>query len=47
MVIHSAAGTKGPGFSSPDARAHLRFNSRASTPASKVLAVRLQQTVMV
>ena len=30
MVTHSAAGVKDLGFNSPVARAHLRFNSRAS-----------------
>ena len=35
MVIHTAASAKGPGFNSPVARAYLRFNSRASTLASK------------
>ena len=35
MVIHSAAGAKGPAFNSPVARAYLTFNSRASTLAGK------------
>ena len=50
MVIHSAARAKGPGFSSPVARAYLRFNFRPSTLAGKqclLCAVRLQQTVIV
>ena len=50
VVTHSAAGAEGPGFNSPVARAYLRFNSRASTPAGKqrrLCAVRLQQTAIV
>ena len=35
MVIHSAAGAKGPGFNFPVARAYLRFNCRAGTLAGK------------
>ena len=35
VVIHSTASAKGPGFNSPVARTYLRFNSRASTLASK------------
>ena len=35
VVTHSAAGAKGPGLNSRVARAYLRFNSRASTPAGK------------
>ena len=46
MVKHSAA--KGPGFNSAVARAHLKFNSQASTLAGKqcwLCAVRLQEIV--
>ena len=35
MVIHSAAGAKGPGLNSPVARAYVRINSWASTLAGK------------
>ena len=44
LVIHSAAGAKGPGFNSPVARAYFRFNSQASTLAGQqcwLCAVRL------
>ena len=49
VVKHFAAGAKGsegPGFNSPAAQSHLRFNSPASTLAGKRRAVRLQQTVI-
>ena len=50
VATHSAAGAKGPGFTSPITFAHVRFNYRASTLASKqwwLCAVRLLQTVIV
>ena len=50
VVIHSAAGAKGPGFNSPVARAYLTFNSQTSTLGGNecwLCAVRLQQTVIV